>query len=399
MTPEEFRQIGYQIVDWIADYRTNVSDLPVMSTVEPGTIRKKMATSPPETADSFAAIMADFEEIILPGISHWNHPNYFAYFPANNSPASIIGDMLSSGLGVIGLNWQSGPALTEVEELVADWMRQMMGLDAGWHGVIQDSASTSSLIALLCAREWVTNHSQNQGGLQSEAAPLVVYCSTQSHSSVLKGALLAGFGRDNVRAIEADEAYALRVDLLAEAIAEDVANGRLPTAIVATTGTTATTALDPIEPIANLSQQHNMWLHVDGAMAGSAMILPECRPLWRGIEKANSLVMNPHKWLGAGFDCSLFYVRDPAHLINVMSTNPSYLKTAVDGEAKNYRDRGIPLGRRFRALKLWCLIREQGVANLKARLRRDIANAQWLAAQVDTTPHWQRVAPHWNQQM
>ncbi|MCB0154188.1 MAG: aspartate aminotransferase family protein [Anaerolineae bacterium] len=393
MSPEEFRRVGHQIIDWIADYRANMAEYPVMSGVAPGEIRAKLPASPPEQPEDFAAILADMDDIVLPGLTRWNHPRFFGYFPANASLASVLGDFLSSGLGVIGLNWQASPALTEVEEVMADWLRQMLDLSPAWSGVIQDTASTSSLIALLSAREWATGHSQAQGGLQAEAAPLVVYCSTQSHSSVEKAALLAGFGRANVRAIDTDENYAMRVDMLEAAIEADLAAGRKPAAVVATIGTTTSTALDPIAPIAALTQAHGLWLHVDTAMAGSAMILPECRWMWQGVEQADSLVLNPHKWLGAVFDCSLYYVRNPEHLMRVMSTNPSYLQTSADGQAKNFRDWGIPLGRRFRSLKLWCLIREQGVAGLQARLRRDLANAQWLKAEVEAAPDWEVLAP------
>jgi aromatic-L-amino-acid decarboxylase len=395
MTPEEFRAFGYQIVDWIADYRRRVAEYSVMSTVEPGETRAKLPAAPPDSAESFTTILEDMDRIILPGLSHWNHPSFFGYFPANSTLASVLGDYLSSGLGVLGLNWQASPALTELEEVVTDWMRQMLGLSENWSGVIQDTASTSTLVALLCAREWSTDHGQTRGGLQAEATPLVVYTSKQSHSSVEKAALLAGFGRDNVRAIETDEAYAMRADLLEQAVLNDLRRGRKPCAVVATIGTTATTAIDPLAAIAPLTRKHTMWLHVDTAMAGSAMILPECRWMWQGIEEADSLVLNPHKWLGAVFDNSLFYVRNPQHLIRVMSTNPSYLQTSADAHAqvKNFRDWGISLGRRFRALKLWCLIREQGLSGLQKRLRRDLANAQWLAEQVDAAPSWERLAP------
>lgn len=393
MTPDEFRAIGHQIIDWIADYRTQVADYPVMSTVEPGGIRAKLPSTPPEVPESFQAIIDDLDEVIMPGISHWSHPRYFAYFPANASLASVLGDLLSSGLGVIGLNWQASPALTEMEEVMAAWMRQMLGLSQAWQGVIQDTASTSTLVALLCAREWATGHSQTRGGLQGESTPLVVYTAGQSHSSVNKAALLAGFGRENVRVIDTDDQYGMRADRLEQAIREDSAQGRTPCAVVATIGTTSTTALDPLEAITAVTQAHHLWLHVDTAMAGSAMILPECRWMWQGIEAADSLVLNPHKWLGAVFDCSLYYTRRAEHLIRVMSTNPSYLQTSADNTAKNFRDWGIPLGRRFRALKLWCLIREQGVSGLQARLRRDLTNAQWLKAQVDAAPNWERLAP------
>jgi len=274
-----------------------------------------------------------------------------------------------------------------------DWLRQMLGLGAQFTGVIQDTASTSTFCALLCARERTGGFGQNLGGLQAEPAPLVVYASDQAHSSVQKGALLAGFGKDNLRLIGTDERHALRLDLLEAAILEDLAAGRRPCAMVAAVGTTASTALDPVQGMAELAGRHGIWLHVDAAMAGSAMICPECRWMWEGVEAADSVVLNPHKWLGAGFDLSAYFVRDPQHLIRVMSTNPSYLRTRHDGEVKNFRDWGIPLGRRFRALKLWFLIKDQGVAGLQARMRRDLAFAQWFRAQVDQAPDWERLAP------
>jgi aromatic-L-amino-acid decarboxylase len=272
-------------------------------------------------------------------------------------------------------------------------MRQMVGLSDAWSGVIQDTASTSTLIALLCARERSTDYGLSRGGLQGQQRPLVVYTSDQSHSSVEKAAMLAGFGKAHVRLIAHDAEYALRPDALADAIRTDVAGGRQPCAVVATTGTTTSTALDPVAAIAEIARTNRLWLHVDAAMAGSAMILPECRWMWQGIEEADSLVLNAHKWLGAAFDCSLYYVKDAEHLVRVMSTNPSYLQSAADGRVKNLRDWGIPLGRRFRALKLWCLIRAEGVGGLQARLRRDLENARWLAAEVRKTPHWRMLAP------
>jgi aromatic-L-amino-acid decarboxylase len=269
----------------------------------------------------------------------------------------------------------------------------MVGLSGAWSGVIQDTASTSSLVALLCAREKTTNYALGRGGLQGQAQPLVVYVTAQSHSSVDKAALLAGFGRDNVRVVAHDAEYGMRVDALEEAIAEDCDRGRIPCAVVATVGTTTTTAVDPVKGIARVAAMRGLWLHVDAAMAGSAMVLPECRGMWDGIERADSIVINPHKWLGAAFDCSVYFVRDEEHLVRVMSTNPSYLQSAADGTVKNYRDWGLPLGRRFRALKLWFLIREQGVSGLQARLRRDLANAQWFAGQVQSAPNWRVLAP------
>ena len=393
MTPEEFRQAGHELIDWIADYRARVAELPVMSPLAPGEARAQLPAAPPDAPEPFAGVLRDLEAIIVPGLSHWQHPSFFGYFPANSELASVLGDYLSTGLGVLGLSWQSSPALSELEEVVTDWMRQMVGLSEAWSGVIQDTASTSTLLALLCAREQASNYSLARGGLQAEPRALVVYASAQSHSSVEKAALLAGFGRANVHVIPTDDAYAMRANALADAIAADRAAGLLPCAVVATTGTTATTALDPVAAIAEIAQRESIWLHVDAAMAGSAMILPECRWMWDGIEGADSIVLNAHKWLGAAFDCSLYYVRDPQHLVRVMSTNPSYLQTAVDSQVKNLRDWGIPLGRRFRALKLWCLIREQGVSGLQARLRRDMANAQWFAAHVRAAPGWRVLAP------
>ena len=393
MNPEEFRQIGHKVVDWIADYRATIADFPVMSHAEPGVLRSQLPVAPPQLPESFDGIFRDLEHVILPGLSHWQHPHFYGYFQSNAMLASVLGDYLSSGLGVVGLSWQASPALSELEEVVTDWVRQMVGLSTAWSGVIQDTASTSTLIALLCARERTSNYSLNRGGLQGEGKALVVYVSDQSHSSVEKAALLAGFGRANVRTIPTDERYAMRPDALIAAIEDDIERGLTPCAIVATTGTTTSTALDPLETIAQLARRHHLWLHVDAAMAGSAMILPECHWMWQGIEGADSVVINAHKWLGAVFDCSLYYVRDPEHLVRVMSTHPSYLQSAADDRVKNLRDWGIPLGRRFRALKLWCLIREQGVSGLQTRLRRDISNAQWLAEQVQAAPHWRVLAP------
>lgn len=393
MTPEEFRRCGYQVVDWIADYRARAATLPVMSRVTPGEIKARLPASPPSEPERFEAVLADLERVILPGLSHWQHPRFFGYFPSNGELASVLGDYLSTGLGVLGLSWQSSPALTELEEVVTDWLRQMVGLSNAWSGVISDTASSSTLVALICARERASDFSLARAGLQAGAAPLVVYVSAHSHSSVEKAALLAGFGRENIRAIPTDARYAMRPDALAAAVRDDLGAGRRPCAVVATSGTTTTTAFDPLEAIGAISHEHGLWLHVDAAMAGSAMILPECRALWAGVEGADSLVFNPHKWLGSAFDCSLYYLRDPEHLVRVMSTNPSYLRSAVDDRVKNLRDWGIPLGRRFRALKLWCMVREQGVAGLQRRLRRDLENARWLEAQVRATPGWRVLAP------
>jgi aromatic-L-amino-acid decarboxylase len=392
MTAEEFRSAGHWLIDWLADYRARVAQLPVMAQSAPGEIKAQIPAAPPQAPEPFEAVLADLEKIVLPGLSHWQHPSFFGYFPSNGVLSSVLGDFASTGLGVLGLSWQSSPALTEIEEAVTDWMRQMTGLSSGWSGVIQDTASTCTLVALLCARERSTAYSLSRGGLQAEPRPLIAYASAQSHSSVEKAALLAGFGRDNLRLIEHDGDFGMRPDVLEAVIARDEAAGLKPCAVVATTGTTTSTALDPVDKIAAVAAAHGLWLHVDAAMAGSAMVLPECRWMWQGIEGADSLVLNPHKWLGVAFDCSLYYVRDPEHLVRVMSTNPSYLRSAADAQVKNLRDWGLPLGRRFRALKLWFMIREQGVAGLQERLRRDLANAQWFAEQVRAAEGWKVLA-------
>jgi len=392
---EEFRRRGHEVVDWIADYRKRSAggEFPVMSRVAPGDVRAALPAAPPAQPQSLDGLLDELTRIVLPGCTHWQDPRFFGYFPSNSSPAAVLGDFLSTGLAQLGLNWQASPALTELEELTTDWLRQMLGLSGAWSGVIQDTASTASLVALICARERTTGHGAARGGLQASDRPLIVYASGQSHSSVEKAALLAGFGRDNLRVVAVDERFRMSAQALRQAVAADVADGRAPCAIVATVGSTATTAVDPLEEIASVAREHGLWLHVDAAMAGSAMILPECRPLWQGIEHADSLVVNPHKWLGASFDCSTYFVRDPQHLVRVMSTNPSYLRTSADAKARNFRDWGIPLGRRFRALKLWLLIREQGVQGLQARLRRDLEHARWLAGEVDAAPDWKRLAP------
>lgn len=393
MTPEEFRAMGHQLVDWIADYRSHLAERPVMSRAAPGEIRAQLPAAPPEEPEPFADVLADLDRVVVPGLTLWQHPSFFGYFPSNGSYASVLGDLASTGLGVIGLSWQSSPALTEVEEVATDWLRQMLGLAPGWRGVIQDTASTSTLVALICARERCTDYALARGGLQGEPRPLVVYTSAQAHSSVEKAALLAGFGREQLRLVPTDATFAMRADALGELVAADRAAGRVPCAVVATTGTTTSTALDPVAAIAAVAREHGLWLHVDAAMAGSAMILPECRWMWQGIDAADSLVVNAHKWLGVAFDCSLYYVRDAEHLVRVMSTNPSYLQSAADGQVTNFRDWGLPLGRRFRALKLWFHVREQGVRRLQARIRRDLAHAQALAEAVRATPGWSVLAP------
>jgi aromatic-L-amino-acid decarboxylase len=393
MDHNEFRRLGHQLVDWIADYRARIGSLPVMSPSEPGAIRARFPAEPPVEGGGLAEAVASLDEVVLPGITHWNHPAFFAYFPSNTSLASVLGDLACAGLGAQGMSWQTSPAATEVEQVVMDWLRQLVGLPAAFQGVVQDTASTATLTALLCARERAADFAQEGTGLQGGGPAMTVYASAQAHSSVEKGALLAGFGRAHVRAVGTDASFAMRPDLLEAAIAEDLAAGRRPCAVVACTGTTATTALDPVARIAEIAERHRLWLHVDAALAGTAMVLPECRWMWAGVERADSVVWNPHKWMGIGFDFSAFHVRDPGHLGRVMSTNPSYLRTAHDGRVVNYRDWGIPLGRRFRALKAWFHLVDEGVAAMQARLRRDLENARWLAAEVDAAPGWERLAP------
>ncbi len=393
MDANEFRELGHELIDWVADYRERIADYPVMSRVRPGEVAAQLPTEPPQTAEGLGGIVADLDRVVMPGITHWNHPGFLHYFPSNSDFSSVLADLVSSGLGAQGMSWQTSPAATEVEDVVMEWLREMVGLPDTFIGVIEDTASTSTFTALLCARERTSAFSQNRGGLQAEDAPLVVYASDQAHSSVPKAALLAGFGAEHLRLIETDDEHALRLDLLERAVEDDLAAGRRPCAVVAAVGTTATTALDPVAGVAALCERFGLWLHVDAALAGTAMICPEYRWMWEGVEKADSIVFNPHKWMGTGFDLSAYYVRDPEHLVRVMSTDPSYLRTAQDGLVRNLRDWGIPLGRRFRALKLWFLLRSEGVEGLQARVRRDVDNAAWLAEQVVAAQDWGLMAP------
>ncbi|MFK4387666.1 pyridoxal phosphate-dependent decarboxylase family protein [Bradyrhizobium sp. USDA 223] len=393
MTPEEFRKRGHEIIDWLADYHAKMSDYPVQPATQPGDVKAMLPASPPVEAEGFDEIIADLDSVVLPNISHWQHPRFFGYFPSNSLGSGILGDLVSSGLGVLGLSWQSSPAVTEIEEVTVDWFRQMVGLSSAWFGVINDTASTSTLVALLCAREKTTGFSLVRQGLQAELKPLTIYTSASAHSSVEKAALLAGFGRENVRMVDIDANFAMRPGALEDSILADIHAGFKPCAIVAAVGGTATVSIDPLSEIAAIARRHGLWLHIDAAMAGNAMILPELRWMWEGIEDADSVVINAHKWLGVPFDCSLYFVRDEPHLLRVMSADPSFLQSQADGKVRNLRNTGIPLGRRFRALKLWFAIREQGVSGLQARLRRDISLAQDLRSKVEATPGWDVVAP------
>jgi aromatic-L-amino-acid/L-tryptophan decarboxylase len=394
MTPEEFRQAAHELVDWIADYRASVTDRPVLARVAPGEVAAALAPTAPESPESWGEVLADLDRVVVPGITQLQHPGFFGWFPSNASLASVLGDLASSGLGALGITWQSAPALTEIEQVVTEWLRQLTGLSDAWTGAIQDTASTGCLVAMLAARERATSYGEARGGLQAEEQPLVVYTTPHAHSSVPKAVLLAGFGRDNLRYVDVDpETYAMRPDALAAAMAEDVVAGRRPAAVVAAVGTTGTTAVDPVREIVAVAQRYDAWVHVDAAMAGSALLLPECRWMVDGIEEADSLGWNPHKWLGTILDTSLLYVRDVQHLVRVMSTNPSYLRSSVDDDVVQYKDLGIPLGRRFRALKLWFHLRLDGVEAIRTRLRRDLANAAWLAEQVEAAPRWRVIAP------
>ncbi len=395
MTPEEFRVAGHQLIDWIADYRLSIEDRPVKAQVAPGQVKNSLPSSPPEGTESVDALLADLDSIVVPGTTMVQHPMHYGWFPSNASLSSVLGDIASSGLGGLGISWESCPSLTEVEEVVCDWMRQLTGLSDAWHGAINDTASTSTLTGLLVARERATDLGQNHAGLQAADAPLVVYSTEQAHSSVAKAALLAGFGWDNIRMVATDPAsHAMDSAALADEIAADVAAGRVPAAVVATTGTTGVTAMDPIATIVEVAKSAGVWVHVDAAMAGAAMLLPECRHLWAGVEGADSVSWNPHKWMGTILDCSLFYMRDIELLNRVMSTNPSYLQSAEDGDVTQYRDWGIPLGRRFRALKLWFHLRIDGIESIQQRLRRDLANAQWFHDTVIAAGGpWKVVAP------
>ncbi len=394
MEPEEFRQAAHALVDWVADFRLRVGELPVRSRVVPGEVASALPAAPPEAPEDFTAFLADLDRVIVPGITHVQHPGHFAWFPANASLASVLGDIAAAGLGALGLSWQSAPALTELEQVVCDWARQLCGLSDRWQGTITDGASTATLVALLAAREKVTGGSGRAGGLQAEDRPLTVYCSADAHSSVPKAALVAGYGSDNLRLVPVTRpGRAMDVQALEAALAADVAGGRRPAAVVATAGTTATTAFDPLAEVCEVASRYGAWVHVDAAMAGSAMLLPEQRPLFEGIEGAWSLCWNPHKWLGSVLETSLFYVKHPEDLVNVMATDPSYLRSARDGSVVQYRDWGLPLGRRFRALRLWGLLRLEGAEAIRARLRRDLANARRLEGLVREAADWEVVAP------
>ena len=390
MKNEDFRRSGHQFIDWIADYFENIEKYPVLSRVEPGGIKALVPAVPPARGEAMDAIFKDFERVVVPGITHWQHPGWFAYFPANNSPASVLGELLTAGLGAQCMVWQTSPAAAELEEVVLDWLRQMIGLPAGFSGVIQDTASTATLCALLAARERATGFESNDSGLR---LPLTVYASEEVHSSIDKGVKIAGYGRNNLRRIPTDGRFALMPDKLEEALVRDREAGFVPAVVVATVGTTSSGALDPLRPIGEISRKHGAWFHIDAAWAGTAALIPEMRWILDGAELADSLVLNPHKWMLTNFDCSALFVKDPATLVRTFEIHPEYLKTGVDAKVKNYRDWGIQLGRRFRALKLWFVIRSYGVEGLQAMVREHLRLAALVRDWVEADPRFELLAP------
>ena len=398
MTPEEFRRHGYAVVDWIADYQTRVESLPVMSKVKPGEIRAFLPADPPAEGEDFDALLKDVERVILPGVTNWQSPNWFGYFPCNASGPGILGDLISSGLGVQGMLWSTSPACTELETHVMDWLVTMLGLPEKFRssgsggGVIQDTASSAALCALLAARERATGYKSNKKGCDGR---LVAYVSTQTHSSLQKAAMIAGIGVDNLRAIDVDENFALKPDALARQVKADRAAGMTPFFVCATVGTTSSNAMDPIAAIGDVCRKESLWLHVDAAMAGTAMLCPEFRHLQNGVELADSYNFNPHKWMFTNFDCSCFWVADRQALIETLSILPEYLRNQAteSGAVIDYRDWHIQLGRRFRSLKLWFVIRHYGVQGLQHHVREHVRLGQQFADWVRNDEHFELAAP------
>ncbi len=398
MTPEEFRKWGREVIDWVADYYEAVESYPVLSTVRPGDIRKSLPADPPVRGETFDAILKDINDAILPGITHWQSPNFFAFFPANTSGPAILGELISAGLGVQGMLWATSPACTELETHVMDWVAEMLGLPEQFTsrgsggGVIQDSASSASLCALLAGRERTTRYQSNKAGCDGN---LTLYTSTQAHSSIEKAARIAGIGCDNIRLIPVDETFALRPDRLAERIREDRKAGKIPCFVSATVGTTSSNAMDPLPEIGKICREEDIWFHVDGAMSGTAAICPEYRYIHEGIEFADSYCFNPHKWMFTNFDCDCFFVADRAALIQTLSVLPEYLrnKATESGAVIDYRDWHIPLGRRFRSLKLWFVIRYYGIEGLQHHIRRHIDLAQHFAGWIKASDRFALAAP------
>lgn len=387
-----FRAHAHEVVDWMADYLEQIESLPVKSPVQPGDILRKLPATPPTGGEPFSALMEDFRSIILPGMTHWQSPSFFAYFPSNASPPSILAEMLAATLGAQCMSWATSPAATELEERVMQWLRQMIGLPEAWAGVIQDTASTSTLTSLLTARERQSGFSVNRSGF-TNSERFTAYCSEEAHSSVEKAVRIAGLGREHLRKIPVDQNYAMRPEALALAIRRDLDAGYTPLWVVAALGTTGSGAVDPLEEIGNLCCDYKIWLHVDAAYAGTALILPEHRSILHGIGHADSFVFNPHKWMFTNFDCSAYFVKDRDSLIRTFEILPEYLKTHEPDPVNNYRDWGIQLGRRFRALKLWFVIRSYGVEGLRALVRHHCSLAAELAEVIRREPSFALLAP------
>lgn len=398
MTPDEFRRCGHAVIDWIADYHSRLESLPVLSQVKPGEIRASLPAGAPPQGEPFEALLKDVEKLILPGITHWQSPNFFAYFPCNASGPGILGDLLSSGLGAQGMLWSTSPACTELETHVLDWLVPMLGLPEKFlssstgGGVIQDTASSASLCALLAARERATNYTSNQKGCDGR---ITAYVSTQTHSSLEKAAMISGIGRQNLRLIEVDDKFAMRPEALARQVEADKRAGLLPCMVCATIGTTSSNAIDPIAEIAEVCRRHNLWLHLDAAMSGTAMLCPEFRDFQSGVELADSYTFNPHKWMFTNFDCNCFWVADRKALIQTLSILPEYLRNQAteSGAVIDYRDWHIQLGRRFRSLKLWFVIRYYGVEGLQHHIREHVRLAQQFAECVRNDDRFELAAP------
>jgi aromatic-L-amino-acid decarboxylase len=386
---KEFRKEAHQLVDWMADFLETIEDLPVKSKVLPGSVISQLPLNAPEASEPFNKVFEDFKDIILPGITHWQHPNFHAYFPGNSSYPSLLGEMLTSTLAAQCMIWETSPAAAELEERVMDWLKNMLGLPQEWDGCIQDTASTATLAAMLSARERITNFKINSEGFSKEK--LRYYCSTQTHSSIDKAIKVLGAGSNNLVKIAVDENMAMKPNKLKEAIEEDIASGFMPTAVVSAIGTTGTLAVDPLNEIGKICKEFDIWLHVDAAYAGTALLLPEFRWMNEGIELADSFVFNPHKWMFTNFDCTGYFVKDKEVLLKTFEILPEYLKTRTTGKVKDYRDWGIPLGRRFRALKLWFVIRDFGVKGIQKRLREHISYADWIAAKVQNHEDYELV--------
>lgn len=392
MNNAEFRKWAHRLVDQMGDYYEKIEDFPVKSQVKPGDILALLPVNPPSESEGMAQIMSDFDRIIMPGITHWQSPDFFGYFPANGSYPSILAEMLTASLGAQCMVWDTSPAAAELEEAMMNWLKTMTGLPDTWSGVIQDTASTSTLAAILSAREKNSAFGINENGF-NESEQYRVYCSTETHSSVEKAVKIAGIGRKNLVKIATDSTYRLNVNLLRDAIAKDIRSGFKPLCVIATLGTTGCTSIDSIKEIAEICSEYNIWLHIDAAYAGTALLLPEYRWMIEGIEKADSFVFNPHKWMFVNFDCSAYFVKDKENLIRTFEILPEYLKTGNRGLVNDYRDWGIPLGRRFRALKLWFVIRSFGVSELQNKIREHIRIARWFEQEVIANPAFEIMAP------